>query len=157
MAQIVRRQQTKAFVGYFSFGLQDSDDASLPVPFPDDFATDTFLGVHPGRLDVTSGGHTHTALLDVEVWDAVPPPQKAADWDEVAEADFESISGTMAVWSMHTGRMDGDIKLGEAGGCWRVRACCSGRAEAAALSEAEGAATGAERYLLQFWPSSTTT
>lgn len=153
MAQGVRRQRVSAYVGYFAFGLQDSDDAALPVPFPDDFRSGVFLGTHPGRLDIASGGHTHTATVDVEVWDAAPPPQDPAGWDEQAEADVESTSGELAVWSMHTGRMDDVIRLGEAGRTWRVRVGCVGRAEAAALSEGDGTGVGVERYLLQFWPA----
>ncbi|MFJ7905329.1 hypothetical protein ACIQ6V_33490 [Streptomyces sp. NPDC096198] len=97
MAQLVRRQRVSAYVGYCAFGLQESDDADLPVPFPDDFHRDVFLGTHPGRLDITSGGHTHTATVDAEVWDAAPPLQDPADWDEQAEAAIESTSGQLAV------------------------------------------------------------
>ncbi|WP_037885208.1 hypothetical protein [Streptomyces viridochromogenes] len=153
MAQLVRRQRVSAFVGYHAFGLQESDDADLPVPFPDDFHRHALLGTHPGRLDITSGGHTHTATVDVEVWDGAPPPQDPGDWDEQAEADFESTSGQVAVWSMHTGRMDDVITLADAGGSWRVRVSCVGRAEAAALSEGEGTGVGVERYLIEFWPA----
>ncbi|MEV8065120.1 hypothetical protein AB0P32_03055 [Streptomyces sp. NPDC085995] len=155
MAQLVRRQGVKAYVGFHAFALQESDDAVLPVPFPDDFRHDAFLSTHPGRLDITSGGHTHTATVDVEVWDGTPPPQDRADWDEQAEADFESTSGQLAVWSMHTGRMADVITLAESGGAWRVRVSCAGRADAAALSEGEGTGAGAERYLVQFWPADT--
>ncbi|MFE1442307.1 hypothetical protein [Streptomyces sp. NPDC058739] len=155
MARLVRQQRVHAFVGYFSFGRQESDDADLPVPFPDDFHSDGFLGTHPGRLDITSGGHTHTATVDVEVWDGVPPAQALAAWDEQAEADLETTSGRIAVWSMHTGRMDEVITLAEPGrSSWRVRVHCAGRAEAAALSEDAGTGVGAERYLFQFWPAS---
>ncbi|MEU3793874.1 hypothetical protein AB0F07_29385 [Streptomyces fructofermentans] len=153
VAQLVRRQRVSAYVGYHAFGLQESDDADLPVPFPDDFHRGVFVGTHPGRLDITSGGHTHTATVDVEVWDAVPPPQDPADWDEEAEVGLDSASGQLAVWSMHTGRMDEVITLAESGGSWRVRVSCAGRAEAAAVSEREGTGSGVERYLLQFWPT----
>ncbi|CAL9648146.1 hypothetical protein [Streptomyces sp. enrichment culture] len=142
------------FVGSFSFGLQESDDAYLPVPFPDHFHTDAFVGTHPGRLDITSGGHTHHATVDVEVWDGAPPPQDPSDWDEQAEADFETTSGQVAVWQ-ETGRMDEVITLADSGGSWRVRVSCVGRAEAAALSEGEGTGVGVERYLIQFWPAGT--
>ncbi|MER7722034.1 hypothetical protein ABTX99_34815 [Streptomyces flaveolus] len=152
MARLVRRQRVSAYVGYYAFGLQESDDAALPVPFPDDFRRGAFLRTHPGRLDITSGGHTHTATVDVEVWDAAAPWPESAEWDEQAEADFESTSGQVAVWSMHTGRMEDVIRLADAGGSWRVRVSCAGRAEAAALSESEGTAAGVERYLIQIWP-----
>ncbi|MGW7199025.1 hypothetical protein [Streptomyces chryseus] len=153
MAQLVRWQRVEAYVGHFAFGLQDSDDAALPVPFPDDFARGVFLGTHPGRVDITSGGHTHTATVNVEVWDAAPPPRDPDGWDEQAEAAFASPSGQLAVWSLHTGRSDDVITLADCGGSWRVRVSCSGRAEAAALSEGEGTGVAVERYLMQFWPA----
>ncbi|MFJ1602319.1 hypothetical protein ACIOHS_02930 [Streptomyces sp. NPDC088253] len=153
MADLVRQQDVNAYVGFHAFGLQESDDADLPVPFPDDFNRHVFLSTHPGRLDITSGGHTHTAAVSVEVWDGPPPQQNRADWDETAEAEFESTSGQVAVWSMHTGRMDDLITLADSGGTWHVRVNCAGRAEAAALSEGEGTGHGVERYLVQFWPA----
>ncbi len=71
---------------------------------------------------------------------------------EQAEADFESTSGQVAVWSMHTGRMEDVIRLADSGGSRRVRVSCAGRAEAAALSASEDTAAGVERYLIRFWP-----
>lgn len=93
-----------------------------------------FLGTHPGRLDITSGGHTHTAAVAVEVWDGPPPAPDPAGWDEQAEADFTSTGGEVAVWSMHTGRADDLNTLADAGGSWRARVSCAGRAAAAAPS-----------------------
>ncbi|MEV5802331.1 hypothetical protein [Streptomyces collinus] len=108
MAELVHKQHIDADVGYNAFGLQESDDADLPVPFPDDFDYAAFLSTHPGRLDIISGGHTHTAAVTVEVWDDPPPAQDRSGWDEQAEADFESASGEVAVWSMSLGRT-GDL------------------------------------------------
>lgn len=153
MAVLLRQQHIDADVGYHGFGLQESDDGDLPIPFPDDFAQGVFLNAFPGRLDIYSAGHTHTAAVDVEVWDGQPPAQGSADWDEQAEADFESTSGEVAVWSMSLGRADDVITLADSGGSWRVRVCCRGRADAEALSEGEGTGEGVERYLVQFWPA----
>lgn len=153
VAQLMRQQRVDAYVGYHAFGLQESDDADLAVPCPDDFDTSAFLSTHPGRLDITSGGHTHTATVNVEVWDGPPPLGDPSGWDEQAEADFESTSGQVALWSMHTGRSEDVITLADSGGPWRVRVSCAGRAEAAALSEGEGTGHGVERYLVQFWPT----
>ncbi|MBC2907005.1 hypothetical protein [Streptomyces cupreus] len=153
MAVLVRQQHIDADVEYHAFGFQESDDGDLPVPFPDDFEQGVFLNTFPGRLDVYSAGHTHTASVDVEVWDRQPPVQDPADWDEQAEADFESASGEVAVWSMGLGRSDDVITLADEGGSWRVRVSCTGRAEAAALSEDEGTGEGVEKYLVQFWPA----
>lgn len=137
---------------HHAFGFQESDDGDLPMPFPDEFAFGVFLSTYPGRLDVYSGGHTHTAWVDVEVWDGQPPVRDRGAWDEQAEADFESTSGDVAVWSMSVGRTDDLIVLGSPGR-WRVRVSCTGRAEAAALSQGLGVGEGVERYLTQFWPA----
>ncbi|MFF4258427.1 hypothetical protein ACFY1L_45290 [Streptomyces sp. NPDC001663] len=153
LAELVRQQHLDADVEYHGFGFQESDDGDLPVPFPDDFADEVFLNAFPGRLDVCSAGHTHTAWVTVEVWDGRPPEQDSSAWDEQAEADFESTSGEVAVWSMGLGRAEDLITLADSGGSWRVRVSCTGRAEAAAMSEAEGTGEGGEKYLVQFWPS----
>ncbi|MFJ6662227.1 hypothetical protein ACIQNG_38680 [Streptomyces sp. NPDC091377] len=150
--ELVRQYHLKADVGCHAFGLQESDDADLPTPFPDDFEQGVFLNPFPGRLDFYSAGHTHTALVDVEVWDGQPPGQDPSGWDEWAEADFVSSSGEVAVWSMSLGRTEDAFALGRPG-LWRVRANCTGRTEAAALSEGEGTGEGVERYLVQFWPA----
>lgn len=152
MAELVRQQHLDVDVAYHGFGLQESDDGDLPVPFPDDFTHGAFLNDFPGRLDIFSAGHTHTASVTVEVWDGEPPEQDSSRWDEQAEADFESISGEVAVWSMALGRTEDVIPLASSGGSWRVRVSCAGRSEAAALSEQEGTGEGVEKYLIQFWP-----
>ncbi|PZT71350.1 hypothetical protein DN402_05260 [Streptomyces sp. SW4] len=38
VAELVRRQRVQAYRGFHAFGLQDADDAELPVLFPDEFA-----------------------------------------------------------------------------------------------------------------------
>ncbi|MET8957436.1 hypothetical protein ACWEO4_43535 [Streptomyces sp. NPDC004393] len=116
MAQLLRRQQLDVFVGYHAFGLQESDDAVLDLLFPDGFDFGAFLSTHPGRLDITSAGHTHTAVLTAEVGDGPAPTQEAAAWEEQAEADFESVSGQVAVWSMSLGRSEDLITLSDTGG-----------------------------------------
>ncbi|MEU6672165.1 hypothetical protein, partial [Streptomyces sp. NPDC046727] len=137
MAQLVREQRIDVFVSDYAFGLQESDDAFLDLLFPDDFEFGTFLSTHPRRLDVTSAGHTHTASVTVEVWDGPAPAQDRAGWEEQAEADFESVSGQVAIWSMGVGRLDDLITLADQGGSWRVRIRSSGRAAVRALTESE--------------------
>ncbi|MCX4993323.1 MULTISPECIES: hypothetical protein [unclassified Streptomyces] len=152
MAELVRQQHLDADVGYHGFGFQESDDGDILVPFPDDFADEVFLNAFPGRLDIYSAGHTHTASVTVEVWDGPPASHDRVQWDEQAEADYESTSGEVAVWSMSLGRADDVITLADSGGLWRVRVSCTGRAAAARLSEEEGTGHGVEKYLVQFWP-----
>ncbi|MDT0469410.1 hypothetical protein [Streptomyces gibsoniae] len=153
MAQLLRQQQLDVFVGYHAFGLQESDDAVLDLLFPDEFDFGAFLSTRPGRLDITSAGHTHTAVLTAEMWDGPAPTQEAAAWAEQAEADFESVSGQVAVWSMSLGRSEDLITLSDTGGSWHVRLCSSGRAAVEALGESEESIKGVERYLAQFWPA----
>ncbi|WP_216589316.1 hypothetical protein [Streptomyces brasiliscabiei] len=87
------------------------------------------------------------------MWDGPAPQEDPAGWDEQAEDGFESTSGEVAVWSMHTGRSGDVVVLAGGGGPWRVRVSCAGRAAAAALSEGEGTGHGVECYLVQFWPA----
>ncbi|QGV82005.1 hypothetical protein [Streptomyces ficellus] len=150
MTKLIRRQCLDADVGYHSFSFQESDDAALPVPYPDAYDFGTFLSAHPGRIDFFSAGHTHTAAVTVEVWDGPAPELTGTHWDEQGEVEFESVSGQVAVWSMSLGRTDELIVLSP--GLWRVRASCTGRAEAERLSLETGTAKGAEKYLVQFWP-----
>jgi hypothetical protein len=84
------------------------------------------------------------------VWDGKPPVQDSSRWGEQAEADFESTSGEVAVWSMGLGRADDVITLADSGSSWRVRVSCAGRSETEALSEQEGTGEGVEKYLVQF-------
>ncbi|MYW21707.1 hypothetical protein GT039_40605 [Streptomyces sp. SID2955] len=154
MPQVVREQHVDVFVSYYAFALQESDDVFLELEFPDEFNFDAFLSTHPGRLDITSAGHTHTASLTVEVWDGPAPVQDGAAWEEQAEVDFESVSGQVAVWSMSLGRLDDLITLAQSGGSWHVRVSSAGRAAVKALAESEERIKGVERYLVQFWPAS---
>lgn len=152
MAHLIKRLHLDADVGFHSFSFQESDDAALPVPYPDDFAFGTFLSAHPGRVDIYSAGHTHTAAVTVEVWDGPAPDPSATVWDEQGEVDFDSTSGQVALWSMSLGRTDSVIHLADGGGSWRVGVSCVGREEAERQSEETGTADGVEQYLVQFWP-----
>ncbi|MGW1881572.1 hypothetical protein [Streptomyces sp. NPDC001970] len=152
MAELIRQQRFGADVGYHSFCLQESDDAELPVPYPDDSVFGQFLTTFPGRIDIFSAGHTHTAAVTAEVWDDRPPEEDWTRWDERGEAEFVSTSGEVAIWSMSLGRTDQIITLSDKGGTWHVQVCCAGREEAERLSAQTGTADGAERYLVRFWP-----
>ncbi|MEI5100885.1 hypothetical protein RB200_23085 [Streptomyces sp. PmtG] len=138
----------------FVFTIQDSWDAELPVDYPDGLNTDVFVNVLPGRVDVSSAGHIHTAAVIVQVWDGLPPIEDHSVWDARDEAGFDSMSGDVAVWTPTLGRTDDEvIELGRKG-TWRVRVHCAGRAEVAALRESDESIVGVERFLVQFFPGS---
>ncbi|WP_328394564.1 hypothetical protein OHS70_06455 [Streptomyces sp. NBC_00390] len=153
MAKLVRQVRFGADVGYHGFCLQESDDAVLPVPYPDGSVFGRFLTLFPGRIDIFSAGHTHTAAVTAEVWDGRPPEEHLSHWDEHGEGEYVSTSGTVAVWSMSVGRTEYDIPLADEGGRWQVQVLCTGRAEAERLSAETGTADGVERYLVRFWPA----
>ncbi|WP_310727229.1 hypothetical protein [Streptomyces sp. N2A] len=150
MSQLVRQQKLQVRVAYHSFALQDSDDMSLAVPYPDENEFGKFLNVFPGRLDFHSAGHTHTAAMTVEVWDGRPDEWADADWEAHEEARFETACGELAVWGMQ--RADEVVFLGPTSGRWRVRVGSKGRAEVERVTEDVGVANGVERWLLQFYP-----
>lgn len=151
MATLVGNQRLDAEVAFRSFGFQESDDNLVPVPYPDGFEWGVFLQPYVRRFDLFSAGHTHTATVIARVWDGEPEGE-AADWDEQAEVDYESVTGDVAVWG--TGRSDQLIRLGRAG-LWRVRVSCAGRAEVERVTRTEGTAHGVERYTIDFWPKAT--
>ncbi|MGD9486064.1 hypothetical protein WDH52_22930 [Streptomyces sp. TRM70308] len=137
-------------VTYHGWCVQESDEALVPVPFPDGSTAGTFLTPYERRFDLYSAGHTHTAAVTVEHWSSEPGPDERQVWDERAECVFDSASGQVAVWS--DGR-DEEFAL-QGPGRWQVRAHCAGRAEVERVCREEGSAYGVERYLLQFWPVS---
>ncbi|RLU81097.1 hypothetical protein CTZ27_33180 [Streptomyces griseocarneus] len=146
---LLRAQELEVCVTYYAFGIQESHDVLVPVAYPDGAESGVFLQEFPMRLDLGSGGHTHTARMRVEVWDSAPEPDRQHPWDEVAEAKIETASGELAIWEM--GRADDVIVLGKPG-LWNVRAASRGREEARRLSNELGPVHGAEHWLLQFWP-----
>ncbi|MEU9339539.1 hypothetical protein AB0D49_41465 [Streptomyces sp. NPDC048290] len=144
MAELVRQYRLEADVSFRAFGLQESDEPTCPRPSRTSSSTACSSTPFPGA------GHTHTALVDVEVWDGQPPERDPSGWDERSVADSVSSSGEVAVWPMSTGRTGDAFALGEPGR-WRVRAGCTGRAQAPALSEDEGTGQGVQRHLVEFW------
>ncbi|GAA2932861.1 hypothetical protein [Streptomyces enissocaesilis] len=151
MAGLVQQQELSVEVDFFGFGFQEVDDRFVPVGYPEGRVPEAFLTEHPGRIDVESGGHTHTASLTVEVWDAEPPFAEGREvWEEQGEARIHSASGELALWAV-AGPMPEYVKLPNAGRQWRVRVYCAGREEVRRLAE-ESVPEGVERYLAQFWP-----
>ncbi|NGO78462.1 hypothetical protein G6045_22790 [Streptomyces sp. YC504] len=145
------RQRVEVEVDFFGFCLQDADDTAVPVPYPEARSSAGFVAVLEGRIDVESAGHTHTAYLDVEVWDApAPPAEEREAWEERAEAELGCTSGELAVWAA-AGPMSDHIHLADHARRWGVRLYCTGREAVRPLAE-QGVPEGIERYLAQFWP-----
>lgn len=143
------RQEFEVSVDFYHFGLQESDDADLPVPYPDEMDLDDgwLVKSWPGRIDFRSAGHTHTAKATVEVWDGAPP-EDADTWDVVEDTTLTTTSGNLAFWDM--GRSENEVTLGS-GGTWQVRVASSGRRLVSDLTELGEDADGVEQYLIQFW------
>ncbi|MGW7071713.1 hypothetical protein ACWGII_22850 [Streptomyces sp. NPDC054855] len=152
MAELVQEQRLEVFVDSFAFAFVESWDADVPVEFPDAFNAEVFVNAFPGRVDLCSAGHTHTAAVTVQVWDGAPPAQEDAVWEVRGEVGFESVSGDVAVWTPSLGRTADLIGLGGKGP-WRVRAHGTCRAELAGLGESPVPVVGVERYLVQFFPA----
>jgi len=150
VGQLVRQHDLQVRVAYHSFALQESDDAALAVPYPDENEFGKFLNVFPGRLDFYSAGHTHTAAVAVEVWDGPATAWADGDWEEHQEAVLTTAGGELAVWGME--RTDDLVHLGQTGGRWRVRVGSTGRAEVQRVTEDVGVAYNVEKWLVQFWP-----
>ncbi|MCB5905896.1 hypothetical protein [Streptomyces pinistramenti] len=152
MAALVSKQSLEVDVAYHGFCFQESDDFAVPVPFADGFVQDRFLNGHERRIDLYSAGHTHTAQVTVEVWNAAPAPAPSTGWECDARAEIETTSGELAIWAMTLGRADEVVHLADEGGWWNVRVRCTGREAVRRVTEAGEDAEGIERYVIQFWP-----
>ncbi|MBH5337776.1 hypothetical protein IHE55_24570 [Streptomyces pactum] len=153
MPVLIRRQRVDVPVEFFVFSLQDADDTEVPVPFPDGWpGTEAgFLVQFEGRVDVSSAGHTHVALLTAEVWDSEPPEERREPWETCGDTRIRSGSGSLAVW-VPGGATTDELTLGVPGDLWHLRVYCTGRTEVARAA-ARGVPHGIERYLAQFWPA----
>ncbi|AZM57055.1 hypothetical protein DMA15_34530 [Streptomyces sp. WAC 01529] len=153
MPELLSREEVPVEVDFYGFALQDFDDAQVPSLFPEGWEQGPYLTSLPGRLDFTSGGHTHTATLVIEVWDT-EPSAPSGNWEESALGEITCTSGKLEARGVAGGPMPEPITLSESGaGIWKVRAVSSGREEVKTKAH-HGVPEGVERYVLQFWPRS---
>ncbi|WP_125264469.1 hypothetical protein [Streptomyces alboflavus] len=150
MPKLISSGEVPVDVDFYGLYLQDWDDSQVPVPFPKEWEAGPFVHARPGRLDFTSGGHTHTAALTVEVWDSEPPTPSGV-WEESALTEITSASGQLEVGGVAGGPMPDPIYLSDQARTWTVRVCSAGRAEVAEKAR-HGVVQGVERYVFQFWP-----
>ncbi|MFI1884861.1 hypothetical protein [Streptomyces jumonjinensis] len=152
MARKVREQRLEPWVDFFGLCLQESDDEGVPVRWPEERDMGGgFLIAREGRIDLESAGHTHQAVMTVEVWDGEPPAEVPGEWEEQAEAELFSRSGELVVWAVTMGPDEEVVELGQPGVRWRVRVRCGGRARVAELAPLD-VVEGIEVYLVQLWP-----
>jgi hypothetical protein len=151
---LLRRQEVAVEVDFYGFCLQEARDEYVPVAYPDGRAGigEPLVTAHPGRLDIESGGHTHTARLIAEVFGSEPPADSRDAWEATDDASLFSHSGELRIWAVAGGPVEDRLVLGAADTRWRVRVHCAGRARVARLAQL-GVPKGVERYLVQFWPA----
>ncbi len=144
---LVHREQFPVLIERFLLWLQDAE-GDLIDAWPE--GAQGLVSEQHGRVDIKSGGHTHTATFTVEVWDAPPQPDHTVSWEATGEAELESASGQL---QFHTvgGPDENVIDLGIPHRRWRLRAHVVGQEEVTPLAE-QGVPEGVERFLLQFWP-----
>ncbi|GAB7028601.1 hypothetical protein JCM4914_00620 [Streptomyces platensis subsp. malvinus] len=149
MARRLSRQELEVEVEFYSFALQEADDSLVPNPFPEDSESDDFISLHERRIDIKSGGHTHTATLTAEVWTTAPEVVEG-EWEAEGGGEIECPTGELAVREM-MGNSGNYIELKQAG-LWKFRAYCTGREAVYRLAQVD-VPSGVERYLVQFWPA----
>ncbi|MFE0187579.1 hypothetical protein [Streptomyces sp. NPDC059008] len=151
MAELLHRQDMEVEVEFYSFALQEADDNLVPSPFPEGSESGDFLSFRERRIDVESGGHTHTASLTAEVWDSEPSKDVDGDWEAEGEGEIESPTGELAICEM-MGNSGTYIQLGRPHTLWKARIRSSGRDAVYQLAQVD-VPSGVERYLVQFWPA----
>lgn len=123
MSELIRRQSVDVLIDFYGFTLQDIDDSTVPVPYPDEVdaggASGQFLTVREGRRDIRSAGHTHEILFVAEVWDGAPGIDRSRPWEIRAEGVLSLGVGGACV-------LDRDRQPGEDGGPWRYRCAVAG-------------------------------
>ncbi|MFK0261408.1 hypothetical protein ACIQU1_08765 [Streptomyces angustmyceticus] len=94
MANLLHRQEMEVEVEFYSFALQEADDNLVPSPFPEGSESGNFLSFLERRIDIESGGHTHTASLAAEVWDSEPRQDPNGDWAAEGEGPHKPAHAT---------------------------------------------------------------
>ncbi|MFE2376052.1 hypothetical protein [Streptomyces sp. NPDC059398] len=150
MAHRLTRHEVPVMVDFYGFCLQDADDTAVPVQWPEGFESVDFVSASPGRIDVRSAGHTHTADLIVEVWDNCPT--LSLGWDISSEFEVSYQSGKVRVWAVAGGPMPYILDLAAEPLVWSARMYAAGRDEVARRAQ-EGVPHGVEKYLVQLWPA----
>ncbi|SEB57031.1 hypothetical protein [Streptomyces sp. TLI_105] len=152
-ATLMGEQVLEPEVDFYGLCLQDADLSVVPNPYPAGRVMEGFVHARPGRVDIESAAHTHTAVMTAQVWDAEPPVDDTRVWDEQAETTVRCRTGKLQVGGVTCGPIAREIELGAPGTQWNVRLYGAGRAEVAKAVEEEGIAEGIETYLVQFWPT----
>ncbi|MGA4880701.1 hypothetical protein NCG97_00055 [Streptomyces lydicamycinicus] len=151
VANIVHRQELEVEVEFYSFALQEADDNLVPLPFPEGSESGNFLSFRERRIDIESGGHTHTASLTAEVWDSEPRKDASGGWEAEGEGEIESLTGELTICQM-MGNSGTYIQLGRPHTIWKARVQCSGREAVHQLAQVD-VPVGVEQYLVQLWPA----
>ncbi|MEU5919755.1 hypothetical protein [Streptomyces sp. NPDC047141] len=151
-AALVGEQVLEPEVDFYGLCLQDADLSLVPDPYPAVRLMEGFVHAMPGRVDIESAAHTHTAVMTAQVWDAETPADATRVWGEQAEITVRCRTGNLQVWGVTCGPIAQEIELGSPDTEWNVRVSSAGRAEAAKAVDDEGVAEGIETYLVQFWP-----
>ncbi|MDJ1135397.1 hypothetical protein [Streptomyces iconiensis] len=153
MAELIAESTRYVGVEFHEFCVQEADVDLVPVPFPDDaddWEGSSFLRSFEMRVDVRSGGHTHSATLTSQIWDARPEERPDAVWEAGEETQILCPSGELSFVTV-SGAQPEPLELGVLERQWGLRVYCRGRDEAAVLAR-EGVPHGVEQYLLRFWP-----
>ncbi|MFF3643409.1 hypothetical protein [Streptomyces sp. NPDC002564] len=144
---LVRREEFGVLIERYLLWLQDAEEDIIDAWSKDEQG---LITGEDGRVDIRSGGHTHTAAFAVEIWDSPPEADQSTPWEATGEAELDSPSGHL--WFHTAGGPDEHaIELGAAGLRWRLRAHVVGQEEVTTLAQ-QGVPEGVERFLLQFWP-----
>lgn len=105
--------------------------------------------VSPGMLQLSTGLHTGSVPITVEVLDAEPSLDRT--WEEIVEVSFATSGSTVALigWGDESGD---ELDLG-APGDFRVRYHARGMDEAVDVDVRRADEPVVDRYLVQFWPA----
>ncbi len=111
---------------------------------------DELLKAAPHGVVFLSAGDVFRPHVEVELWHA-PPPPAPGDWDDSAQARFESPSAAIRIASIMGEAAGPDLTL-PAAGTYHLRAYSRGRGPAMQRLTIETDYEGVEEWLIQIWP-----
>ncbi|MFF7441734.1 hypothetical protein [Streptomyces sp. NPDC008122] len=94
----IGEQALEPEIDFYGLRLQDADLSTVPDSYPAGRVGKGFVHARPGRVDIESAAHSHTAVMTAQVRDAEPPADDTRAWDGQAETTVRCRTGNLQVW-----------------------------------------------------------
>lgn len=146
MEQLARGTRTSLV--HAEYHLFQISDPAGPMADDLDVSHNGLVSAVGGAIEVSTGIHTGNVRVSVELHAVQPEP--AADWEEIAEISWRSLSGKALVAPLMDDPVDLPSLASRGPGRYRLRVHARGRDTAVDRTVVDEVV---ESYLLQSWPA----